>query len=91
MQYLNNVNTFLNKNHLPGQLCHNFIWLLNYIPISFIENVLLGAKDSFCTKLKKVLGRIFFEKNVVPKESFFFVASDVVSILYIEPCICTGD
>ena len=34
-------------------LCHNFIWLLK-----FIENVHLGAKDSFDTK--KILGRIFF-------------------------------
>ena len=32
-----------------------------------------------------------FLKNVVPKESFFFVASDVVAILYNKPCICTGD
>ena len=31
-------------------LCHNFIWLLSYTPINFIENVLLGAKDSFGTK-----------------------------------------
>ena len=37
-------------------LCHNFIWLLK-----FIENVHLGAKDSFGTKLKKILGRILFE------------------------------
>ena len=37
------------------------IWLLNYTPINFIENVLLGAKDSFGTKfLKKISGRILF-------------------------------
>ena len=30
---------------------------------------------------------IFFKKNVVPKESFFFIASDVVPILYNKPCI----
>ena len=28
----------------------------------FIENVLLGAKDSLGTKLKKILGGIFFKK-----------------------------
>ena len=28
-----------------------------------------------------------FLKNLVPKESFFFVASDVVPILYNKPCI----
>ena len=48
-----------------------------------------GSKNSFGTKLKEILGRIFFKKNVVPKESFF-VASDV-PILYNEPCICNGD
>ena len=36
-------------------LCHDFTWLLN-----FIENVHLGAKDSFSTKLKKILVKIFF-------------------------------
>ena len=35
-------------------LCHNFIWLLK-----FIENVHLGVKDSFGTKLKKIQGRVF--------------------------------
>ena len=35
-------------------LCHNFIWVLN-----FIENLHLGAKDSFGTKLKKILFRTF--------------------------------
>ena len=28
-----------------------------------------------------------FLKNVVPKESFFVVASDVVPILYNKPCL----
>ena len=51
----------------------------------------LAAKDSFGTKLKEILGRIFFLRNVVPKESLFFVASDVVPILWNKPCICTGD
>ena len=55
------------------------------------ENVHLEAKNSFGTKLKKLLGRIFFFLNVVPKESFFFVASDVVPILYNKPCIYIGD
>ena len=32
-----------------------------------------------------------FLKNVVPEETFFFVASDVAPILYNKPCICTGD
>ena len=31
-------------------------------PINFIENVSLREKDSFGTKFKKVLGRIFFKK-----------------------------
>ena len=51
----------------------------------------LGGKNSFDTKLKKILGRIFFLKNLVPKESFFLVASDGVPILYNKPRICTGD
>ena len=51
------ANTCLYNNHLTGQFCHNFIWLLN-----FIENVHLGAKDSFGTKFKKIVGRIFFKK-----------------------------
>ena len=41
-------------------LCHNFIWLLNYTPINFIENVPLEVKQTFGTKFKKILGRIFF-------------------------------
>ena len=51
----------------------------------------LGGKNSFGTKLKKILGRIFLKKKIVPKESFFLVASDGVPILYSKPCICTGD
>ena len=50
----------------------------------------LGGKNSFDTKLKKILGRIFFLKNLVPKESFL-VASDGVPILYDKPCIWKGD
>ena len=47
----------------------------------------LGEKDSFGTKLKKyILGRIFFYRNIMPKESFFFVASDVVPIVYNKSC-----
>ena len=57
---------------------------------NFIENVHLGTKDLFGTKLKKILGRIFL-KNVVPKEPFFFAASDIVPIIYNKPCICTAD
>ena len=63
-------------------LCHNFIWLLK-----FIENVHLGAKDSFGTKLKKNPRWDNFFKNVVPKDSFFFAASDVAPIVYNKPCI----
>ena len=66
----------------------NSMWQLHLL--NFIENVQLGAKDFFGTNLKKTLGRIFFLKNVVPKESVFFVASDVVPILYNNPCMCTG-
>ena len=62
------------------------IWLLN-----FIEYVHLGANDSCGTKFKKILVRISFFKNVVLKESFFFVVSDVVPILYSKACICTRD
>ena len=40
-----------------------FIWLLNYTSINFIENVLLGAKDTFGTKFKK-------KKN--PRQDSFF-------------------
>ena len=39
--------------------------LLIYTPINFIENVPLGAKDSFGSKLKKIL-------SWVPEESFSF-------------------
>ena len=41
-------------------LCHNFISLLNYNPINFIENVPLGAKNSFGTNFQKILSRILF-------------------------------
>ena len=47
-------------------------------PYNFFENVLLGAKYSF--------GRVFFQKSLVPKDSFF-VASDVVHILYNKPYV----
>ena len=30
--------------------CHNFIWLLNYTPINFIENVPLAETGSFDSK-----------------------------------------
>ena len=50
----------------------------------------LWAKASFGTKLKKTPRQDIFLENVVPKESFI-VASDVASILYNKPCICTGD
>ena len=40
-----------------SNLSHNFIWLQNYTPTNFIENVPLGTKG---TKKKKILGRIFF-------------------------------
>ena len=46
-----------------------------------------GKRTLLPLNYKKVLGTIFFLKNVVPKESFFFVASDVVPILYNKPCI----
>ena len=62
-----------------------FFYFLSII-LNCVENVLLGPKDSFGTKSKKILGRLF-KKNVVPKESFLFVASDVVPILYNKPCI----
>ena len=62
-------------------LCHNFFWLLK-----FIENVHLGGKGSFGTKLKKN-PRYDVLKNVVTKESFCFVKLDVVPILYNKPCI----
>ena len=45
------------------------------------------GEDSFGTKLKKNSRQDIFFKNVVPKESFFFVASYVVPILYNKPCI----
>ena len=32
-----------------------------------------------------------FLKNVVPKETFFIAAPDVVPILCNKPCICIGD
>ena len=54
-------------------------WLLN-----FIENVHFGEKDPFGTKLKKNPRQNIFLKNVVPKESFFFVKSDI-------PCRFTRD
>ena len=41
-------------------LCPKSIFFLNYTPIDFIENVSYGTKDSFGTKFKKTLGRIFF-------------------------------
>ena len=47
------------KKSLNRQI-HNFIWLLNYIPINFTENMPLKVKGSFDTKFKKILDRIFF-------------------------------
>ena len=38
---------------------------------------------------KKIPGRTFL-KNVVPKEHFF-VASDIVPILFNKPCTCSED
>ena len=49
-------------------LCHNFIWLLN-----FIENVHLGAKDSFGNKLKKIQGGIIFLKMQCQKSPSFLL------------------
>ena len=66
-----------------------FFYFLSII-LNCVENVLLGPKDSFGTKSKKILGRLF-KKNVVPKESFLFVASDAVPILKNKPCICAKD
>ena len=60
-------------------MCPNCIWLFNYTPINFIENVPQDAKDFFGTKFYKNL-----ILNTVPKESFF-VASDVGTILYNKP------
>ena len=57
--------------------------LLNFQLLNFIENVHLGAKDSFGTKLKKTLGRIFFLKMLCQKSPSFFVASDVVPICHL--------
>ena len=74
-------NTCLNNS---PNLCHNFIWLLKNI--GFIENVALGEKDSFGTKVKKN----FLVENClkkVPKESFFIIASDVVPVLCNKPCM----
>ena len=64
--------------------------IIYQVTSNFIENVHLGTKDLFGTKLKKILGRILL-KNVVPKEPFFFAASDIVPIIYNKPCICTAD
>ena len=38
---------------------------------------------------QKILGRTFSENEVL--KECFFVASNVVSIFYIKPYICTGD
>ena len=47
----------------------------------------VGGKRLFWRESKKNPRQDIFQKNVVPKESFFFVASDVVPILYSKPCI----
>ena len=39
--------------------------------------------------IKKIFGKTFL-KNVATKD-FFFVASDVVPVLYNKACLCTGD
>ena len=50
-----------------------------------------GQKTLLALNFKKNLSQDIFPKNIVLKESFFFVASDVVSIIYNKPCICIGD
>ena len=40
---------------------------------------------------KKFWVAIFFKKNIVPKESFFFAESGVVPIVNNKPSICAGD
>ena len=53
-----------------SNLSHNFIWLQNYTPTNFIENVPLGTKG---TKFKKILGRIFFWKMQCQKNPYFLL------------------
>ena len=67
-------------------LCFNFIGLLSYTPINFIENVSQGAKDIFSAKLKKIQNLKCKAKRVL-----FFVESSFVPILYNKLCICIGD
>ena len=58
-------NSCLNNNHPVANSMSQIHLDLHYTPITFIENVPLGAKDYFGTKLKKkkkILGRILPKK-----------------------------
>ena len=46
-------NSCLNNNHPVANSMSQIHLDLHYTPITFIENVPLGAKDYFGTKLKK--------------------------------------
>ena len=73
MRYLKNCSQWSSTRLI---LCHNFIWLL-----SFIENVHLGAKDSFGSKLKKILVRIFFfKKKDSAKRVHLFLLHQMLSL-----------
>ena len=59
----------LHSNHAPGQFyvttSSGFWTLLNMYT--------WGQRTLLVLNQKKILGRIFFKKNIVPKESFFFL------------------
>ena len=71
----------MSQLHLAFELSP--INLIEKVPRSWTKWIVLELN------LKKVLGRTFY-KNVMTKESFF-VASDVVPVLYNEPFVCIGD
>ena len=75
----------VHDNHLPGQF-YVTTWSGFW---SLFKTYTWGQRTLLALNKKKILVRIYVFLNVVPKESFFFVAPDFVPILYNKPCICT--
>ena len=84
-------NTCLNNNHVPGQFYVPTTSGFWNMPLLTLLKCALVGKGLFWHWIKKNSRYDIFLENVVPKQSFFFVASDVIPILYNKPCTCTGD
>ena len=82
-------------NKILKKLFTIIIYQVNYVTISsgfwtLLKMYTWWQKTLSALNLQNPRWDIFL-KNAVPKESFFFAASDVARILYNKPCICIGD